>query len=430
MKTTNKIIMAIALMASFVSCSNGQTPKEEKNAVETTTENTIDKKEDPCLAILNQLYNKYVFDNNYAEFSQVIDELFTSKGKQKLIEADYDFNGFPHMLWELKTNAVNGDGESRIVEITPVENNKYIVKYIDKGYIGETMYVFVDENGVMKINDYKRVFDESFDENASNMASNELLLVPNWVIGKWEYDKNEVIEFTPTKFIYTVNGVVVEEGPYDASGDIIYPQGESDACQIGYVMMRESLYFEGGDNVPLKKLSREASDTTNELSKEYEQTPTIEEILNNEQRIIKATFDNGTEMRFLVLNDASGEVTLQRCYPESEHVIIPSQIKSNGTTYKTTSIGKEAFSDCKSLVSITIPNSVTSIGIAAFNECKSLTSITIPKSVTSIGEYAFVDCENLTLVNIQNPKLKSSLNYDSVFAGCEKLNSSNVKYGL
>ena len=55
----------------------------------------------------------------------------------------------------------------------------------------------------------------------------------------------------------------------------------------------------------------------------------------------------------------------------------------------TTMICGAAFSDCSSLTSITIPNSVTSIGSWAFEDCSSLTSITIPNSVTSIGFYAF-----------------------------------------
>ncbi|MBR3868079.1 MAG: leucine-rich repeat protein [Clostridia bacterium] len=63
-----------------------------------------------------------------------------------------------------------------------------------------------------------------------------------------------------------------------------------------------------------------------------------------------------------------------------------------------TSIGEEAFSDCKSLTSITISDSVTSIGEEAFSDCESLTSITISDSVTSIGEYAFNKCNNLNTV--------------------------------
>ena len=65
-----------------------------------------------------------------------------------------------------------------------------------------------------------------------------------------------------------------------------------------------------------------------------------------------------------------------------------------------TSIGNGAFVDCKSLQSVTIPDSVTSIGNGAFVDCKSLQSVTIPKSVTSIGDVAFLDCSSLQSVTI------------------------------
>ena len=67
-----------------------------------------------------------------------------------------------------------------------------------------------------------------------------------------------------------------------------------------------------------------------------------------------------------------------------------------------TSIGSSAFSNCTSLASITIPNSVTSIGSSAFYYCTSLTSITIPNSVTNIGSSAFYICRSLTSVTIPN----------------------------
>ena len=60
------------------------------------------------------------------------------------------------------------------------------------------------------------------------------------------------------------------------------------------------------------------------------------------------------------------------------------------------------FYTCRSLTSVTIPNSVTSIGESAFSECRRLTSVTIPNSVTSIGDKAFFDCYSLTSVTIPN----------------------------
>ena len=65
-----------------------------------------------------------------------------------------------------------------------------------------------------------------------------------------------------------------------------------------------------------------------------------------------------------------------------------------------TNIGDEAFYDCSSLTSVTIPDSVTTIGFYAFYRCSSLTSVTIPESVTTIDEGAFEDCSSLTSVYI------------------------------
>ena len=53
----------------------------------------------------------------------------------------------------------------------------------------------------------------------------------------------------------------------------------------------------------------------------------------------------------------------------SGEVVIPSSITVEGKEYTVTSIGWEAFYDCKGLTSITIPNSVTSIGYRAFYFC-------------------------------------------------------------
>ena len=145
--------------------------------------------------------------------------------------------------------------------------------------------------------------------------------------------------------------------------------------------------------------------------------------------------------------------------PEYSGIVrIPSSVTYNGTTYSVTSIGNDAFYNCKGLTSITIPNSVTeisedafhgcsnltsivversnskydsrndcnaiietstntlvvggkntvipnsvtSIGSEAFYGCSGLTSITIPNSVTSIGEWAFYDCSGLTSITIPN----------------------------
>ena len=79
-------------------------------------------------------------------------------------------------------------------------------------------------------------------------------------------------------------------------------------------------------------------------------------------------------------------------------IVIPQTVTIENILWKVTSIGKEAFEDCTSLTSVTIPNSVTSIGKDAFKNCSSLSSVTIPNDVTSIGDYAFSGCSSLTTI--------------------------------
>ena len=62
----------------------------------------------------------------------------------------------------------------------------------------------------------------------------------------------------------------------------------------------------------------------------------------------------------------------------------------------------EYYSDCKGLISVTIPNSVISIGRDAFRGCRGLISVTIPSSVTTIGSGAFSGCLGLTSIIIPN----------------------------
>ena len=92
-----------------------------------------------------------------------------------------------------------------------------------------------------------------------------------------------------------------------------------------------------------------------------------------------------------------------------------------------TSIGGSAFSGCKGLTSVTIPDSVTSLGGNAFYGCTGLTSITIPDSVTSVGNYAFKGCSGLTTVNWNATACTSAGSYDyPIFKGCSNLATVNI----
>jgi len=117
-----------------------------------------------------------------------------------------------------------------------------------------------------------------------------------------------------------------------------------------------------------------------------------------------------------VLFIPDSEVTITGCKQDAQgELVIPAEIEGLPVTRIL-----KAFSGCRSLTSITIPDSVTFIGEQAFYDCSSLTSITIPDSVTFIGERAFWECSSLTSIAI--PDSVTSIG-DYAFMGCYELES-------
>ena len=73
------------------------------------------------------------------------------------------------------------------------------------------------------------------------------------------------------------------------------------------------------------------------------------------------------------------------------NIIIPNSVQN---------IGNSAFSNSAYLTSLTIPNSVTSIGASAFQNCKSLKNLSIGKGVKSLDSSALYGCSNLESITL------------------------------
>ena len=102
------------------------------------------------------------------------------------------------------------------------------------------------------------------------------------------------------------------------------------------------------------------------------------------------------------------------------------RLKSVSIPNTVTSIGNNAFENCKGLTGITIPNNITTIGNYAFANCTGLLGITIPNSVTSIGNYAF---SNLTsILGITIPNSVETMG-DHAFSNCSKLSQVTFEEG-
>lgn len=163
-------------------------------------------------------------------------------------------------------------------------------------------------------------------------------------------------------------------------------------------------------------------------------------------------------------------------------VVIPKSIEYEGVLCNVSSIGRDAFRECKEMTSVSVPSSITEMGVyafygcenfavhitdiaawcnisfydymsnplnwchhlyvngeevtdlvipngvtsisdCAFMRCGALTSLTIPNSVTSIGSEAFYGCRGLTAITI--PNSVSSIG-NSAFYGCSGLTAITI----
>lgn len=112
---------------------------------------------------------------------------------------------------------------------------------------------------------------------------------------------------------------------------------------------------------------------------------------------LQATYDSGgTTVERNVECDSATTLTTGDTKPEGYAF----SSMTNAVIGCVTSIGEYAFSACRSLSSVTIPDSVTSIDTYAFGYCHSFSSFTIPDSVTSIGDNVFTNCSGLRSVTI------------------------------
>ena len=147
----------------------------------------------------------------------------------------------------------------------------------------------------------------------------------------------------------------------------------------------------------------------------------------------------GTESLCFKITDVTNrtlEVITNKEFSNTQYtgdIIIPDTVYLfydwDAIPYRVTSVGKNAFSECGGITSVTIPSSMTNIGDYAFYNCDGITSIEIPNNVTSIGNFAFYDCEGLTDATIGNSVTSIG---SQAFGYCSKLrtviNLSNLTF--
>ena len=95
-------------------------------------------------------------------------------------------------------------------------------------------------------------------------------------------------------------------------------------------------------------------------------------------------------------------------------IIIPEHIDGKPVT----KIGGSAFSECRNLVSVTIPDCVTTIEGGVFYKCSSLYHVVLPSSLKEISAFLFDKCVSLYRIDIPETVEKIG---DYAFSHCTAL---------
>ncbi len=153
---------------------------------------------------------------------------------------------------------------------------------------------------------------------------------------------------------------------------------------------------------------------------------------------------------FFSINSDSTTATLMHCewgYLPTTHpeglsypvvLYVPETVQDGEDhTYTVTAIFSSAFSHCRPLYSVRIPNTVRSIGDYAFFDCRNLHTVVLGDSTDSIGNSAFRQDSLLTTIHLQSDypylfsttnKLPASLKKigDFAFDGCTQISTINI----
>ena len=119
-----------------------------------------------------------------------------------------------------------------------------------------------------------------------------------------------------------------------------------------------------------------------------------------------------TDKKSKAVYKVNGNKTVEynKANKKAKKVTVPSTITVNGVKYQVTSIAAKAFANNKKLTKVVIPASVRSIGKQAFSGCKNLKSITIKTTYLtkkSVGAKAFKGIHSKATIKVPKKQKKA-----------------------
>ena len=92
-----------------------------------------------------------------------------------------------------------------------------------------------------------------------------------------------------------------------------------------------------------------------------------------------------------------------------------------------TSVGDYAFTFCRGITEITVPDSLASVGVCSFANCTNMKNAPLGKGVKTIGALAFDNCDGLTKITISDNVIFID---EYAFQSCDGLTEVNLGNGI
>ena len=118
---------------------------------------TLALTDEKAKSAISNFYTQYVFGDKFLEKNS---KLGTKRFLKKLQDYyEYECEDVCYAAYALRTSAQDGNGESYIVSISPKGKGWYRVEYQDMGWKGITDVKVVEAHGIVKLEDFKSIFD-------------------------------------------------------------------------------------------------------------------------------------------------------------------------------------------------------------------------------------------------------------------------------
>ena len=113
------------------------------------------------------------------------------------------------------------------------------------------------------------------------------------------------------------------------------------------------------------------------------------------------TDQNGLQFNCEVLSQADRTVSIQadKSSKDVGTLMFPETVENNGTLYTVIEISKHENYKCRKVV---LPPTIKRLGKSAFSGCKELEEINLPNGLISIGDFAFLSTPKLCMINVPN----------------------------